>query len=71
MNDLFLSLLDARALKGLGLRGKELLLWNGSIQDKVRNKRECFKALHGSNIAENWARYRNARNEARNTVSET
>lgn len=56
--------------RGFGPRDKESWWWNETVQDKVKNKRECFKTLQGCNNAESWARYRNARNETRKAVSE-
>jgi Reverse transcriptase (RNA-dependent DNA polymerase) len=56
--------------KGFGPRDKESWWWNEKVQEKVRHKRECFKALHGSNNDENRARYQKASREAKKAVSD-
>ena len=56
--------------KGFGPRDKETWWWNEDVQEKVRNKKNCFKAIHLCNSAENWEKYRLARKEAKKVVSE-
>ena len=39
--------------KGFGLKDKESWWWNENVQEKVKYKRECFKALQVGNNTEN------------------
>lgn len=43
--------------KGFELRNRESWWWNENDQEKVRNKKECFKALLERNNVEKLARY--------------
>ncbi|RDX74741.1 hypothetical protein CR513_45471, partial [Mucuna pruriens] len=56
--------------KSFGPRDKESWWWNDNFQEKARNKKKCFKALHRCNNVENFTRYKKDRNETRKTVGE-
>ena len=56
--------------KGFGPKDKESWWWNENVQEKVKYKRECFKALQVGNNTENWEKYRLARRETKKAVSE-
>ena len=43
--------------KGFGLKDKESQWWNENVQEKVKYKRECFKALQLCNNTKNWEKY--------------
>jgi len=56
--------------RGFGPRGKESWWWNDSVQSKVRIKRDCFKAWSRCKNGETWDKYKLAKKEAKNAVSE-
>ncbi|XP_054785632.1 uncharacterized protein LOC129292133 [Prosopis cineraria] len=56
--------------KGSGPRDKESWWWNNSVQDKIKYKKNCFKAIHLCNNEENWERYRMAKKETKRAVGE-
>ena len=56
--------------KGSGPKDKESWWWETNVQEKVKTKRECFKALHSCNNEENREKYRVAKKETRKAVSE-
>ena len=44
-------------LKRFSLKGKKSWWWDNSMQEKIKYKIKCFKALYlGSNV-ENWEKY--------------
>ena len=55
--------------KGFGRRDKETWWWNEDVQEKVKNKRDCFKAIHLCDNTENWEKYRLAKKETKKAVS--
>jgi len=56
--------------KGFGPKGKESWWWNENVQEKIKYKRECFKALHLENNEDNWKKYRTAKKATKKAVSE-
>lgn len=52
------------------MRDKKSWWWDEKVQEKVKNKRECFKILKAHNNAKNWLRYWHAKNEIRKVVHE-
>ena len=56
--------------KDFGPRDKETWWWNEEVQEKVRNKKNCFKAIHLDNSSDNWEKYRLAKREAKKAVSD-
>ena len=55
--------------KGFGLKDKESWWWNENVQEKIKCKREYFKALQLGNNMENWEKYWSSRRGTKKTVS--
>ena len=56
--------------KGFGPRGIESWWWNKSVQEKIKYKKQCFKALQLGNNMKIWEKCWSIRNETKKIVSE-
>ena len=56
--------------RGFGPKGKESWWWGENVQDKIKIKRQCYKAWQTCKDNENWRKYKLAKKDAKKTVSE-
>ena len=57
--------------KGFGPKGKEFWWQDDSVEQKIKYKRECFKALHLDNNVGNWEKYQSTKIKTKKAISKT
>ena len=55
--------------KGLCLKDKEFQWQDKGVQEKIKYKRKCFKALHLGNNIENWKKYQLVKIKTKKAIS--